>query len=136
MVHAGAGDHGTDHEREIVRTMKEAMLAAKRTLLDGSDCMEFVTSAVMRLEDCPLTNAGVGSSLNVDGVAECDASVVDGSDPTAFGVVSGVRGTRNPVLAAKRLRDMRVNWDGAFGLVCPLMTSTERPAPVDAARLE
>lgn len=54
------------------------------------------------LEDCPLTNAGFGSNLTLEGVVECDASVMDGST-LQFGAVGAVSGIKNPVLLAKRL---------------------------------
>jgi len=39
--------------------------------------MEAVEVAIKTLEDREITNAGYGSNLAMDGVVECDASIVD-----------------------------------------------------------
>lgn len=46
---------------------------------------------VYNLQDSPLTNAGIGSSLTLSGTVECDACMMDGRSLTlgAVGAVSG-----------------------------------------------
>lgn len=58
--------------------------------------------AVIILENSPLTNAGFGSNLTLEGTVECDASVMDGT-ALQFGAIGAVSGIKNPVLLAKRL---------------------------------
>jgi beta-aspartyl-peptidase (threonine type) len=59
------------------------------------------------MEDEPLLNAGIGACLNLDGVVELDAGVMEGSELRAGGV-AGLKDVRHPVdLAAAVMRDGR-----------------------------
>lgn len=46
-------------------------------LKNGGSALDAVEMAVKTLEDREITNAGYGSNLTMDGVVECDASIVD-----------------------------------------------------------
>ncbi|XP_061168971.1 threonine aspartase 1-like [Saccostrea echinata] len=46
--------------------------------------------------DSVLTNAGVGSNLNINGSVECDASIMEGRK-LVFGAVGAISGVKNPV---------------------------------------
>lgn len=73
-------------------------------------------AAVLRLEDEPLLNAGIGACLNLEGDVELDAGVMEGAQLRAGGVAA-VRDVRHPInLAVEVMRDGRhvlLSGDGA-----------------------
>jgi beta-aspartyl-peptidase (threonine type) len=82
-----------------------AALDAGYAVLDaGGPGLDAVIAAVRVLEDNPLFNAGRGAVLNRDGVAELDASVMDGRTLGA-GAVTGLQHVKNPVDLARLVMD-------------------------------
>mmetsp|Transcript_6371 Transcript_6371/g.19266 ORF Transcript_6371/g.19266 Transcript_6371/m.19266 type:complete len:325 (+) Transcript_6371:194-1168(+) len=117
-VHAGAGRHSKVSEAHVVRAMKAAMRAAGlHATSEGASAVDVISEAVAALEDSEHTNAGIGSALNIDGTAECDASIVDGSRPHAFSLIGAMSGMRNPIRAAHRLLMRKLYEKLPYGLV-------------------
>lgn len=48
-----------------------------RFLQNGADAVVAVEVAIKYLEDIEITNAGYGSNLNINGIVEGDAAIVD-----------------------------------------------------------
>lgn len=46
-------------------------------LRTGGTALDAIEIAIKVLEDREITNAGYGSNLAVDGIVECDATIVD-----------------------------------------------------------
>lgn len=101
-LHGGAGSWDVD---ESTRIKIESFLRdlAKETLdllerdYKAVDAVEY---AVSKLEDSGLFNAGYGSSLNIEGVAQMDAGIMSGSDMRA-GAVALVEKVKNPIKLAR-----------------------------------
>jgi len=105
-IHGGAGtirrEQLTTESEAAYRAALLAALQAGGSILEaGGSAEEAVIAAAMSLEDCPLFNAGHGSTFNAEGHIEMDAAVMT-SEGTA-GAVTGARRIRNPILAAREV---------------------------------
>ncbi|EEB88691.1 hypothetical protein MPER_13327, partial [Moniliophthora perniciosa FA553] len=78
-VHGGAGNHSVANETLLKQSMRRACQKA----LEAQTALDMVEHAIVDLENDEIFNAGHGSNLTFDGTAECDASVMNGSQ--AFG---------------------------------------------------
>jgi taspase (threonine aspartase 1) len=102
----GAGLQSEARLPRYRETIKRACLQGIRALNNGKNASEAACMAVAVLEvffrlmcllndifciyqDCPLTNAGIGSNLTLDGNVECDASIMDEESYGAIGAVTG-----------------------------------------------
>lgn len=97
IVHGGAGSTECGPPRR--EPLERAALAGYGALEQGNP-LDAVERAVKAMEDDPLFNAGYGSVLNLDGVVEMDAAIMDGASGLC-GVVAAVREVRNPVSVAR-----------------------------------
>jgi beta-aspartyl-peptidase (threonine type) len=103
VVHGGAGARS---ERDSARAdqyrdgLAAALRAGQRLLETGGSALDAVEAAVAALEDDPLFNAGRGAVLTVDGTAELDAAIMDGTSLRA-GAVGQIRRVKHPVRLAR-----------------------------------
>jgi len=105
VIHGGAGGppQGSmpeEREQQYKDKLSEALAVGTAILAKGGSSIDAVEAVVMFMEDCPLFNAGKGAVYNDEGVAEMDASIMDGSSLMA-GAVTGVTVIRHPVSAAR-----------------------------------
>ena len=107
IVHGGAGSHGPANERGArKRAIMNAVKAGASIVRDGGSALDAVIASVVILEDDPLFNAGYGSTLNLDGAVEMDASVMVAADgETKAGAVAAISRVKNPVSLARAVMD-------------------------------
>ncbi|KAF8418617.1 putative L-asparaginase [Tirmania nivea] len=109
VLHAGTND-GTHmnlvHQQAIEQALHPVAEAAGSLLASGGTALDAVQFAVRALEDCPLFNAGKGSSLTVEGTHELEAAIADGASQ-AYGAVACLKETKNPIDAARAVLESK-----------------------------
>ncbi|KAK2071960.1 hypothetical protein P8C59_006341 [Phyllachora maydis] len=103
FIHAGAGYHSIKNEKVHLDACSEAARIGMKFLKAGGGAPAAVEAAIRSLEDKEITNAGFGSNLNMDGVVECDATLVDHLGRS--GACGAVPGIKNPISLAKLILD-------------------------------
>ncbi|KAI4479747.1 PREDICTED: threonine aspartase 1 isoform X1 [Polistes canadensis] len=116
-VHVGAGQHSDSTKDKYQKLCRDACKIGIENIKSGGSALDAVVDATIVLEDSPLTNAGFGSNLTVNGTVECDASVMDGTN-LQFGAIGAVSGIKNPVFLAKRLCEQQSKKIG-YGRIPP-----------------
>ena len=109
MIHGGSGAMrpatvSAQQELSAFAALNAALSAGEGLLSDGASALEAVEAAARVLEEEPSFNAGRGSVLGADGVAELDAAIMCGRDRRA-GAVAGLRTTRAPISAARAVME-------------------------------
>ncbi|KAF1936070.1 N-terminal nucleophile aminohydrolase [Clathrospora elynae] len=102
-VHAGAGYHSHQNEKIHLEACNDACQLAMLIMKNGGSALDAVEAAIKTLEDREITNAGYGSNLAMDGIVECDASVVDHYGRS--GAVGAVAQIKNPISLARMVHD-------------------------------
>ncbi|QLQ12542.1 MAG: isoaspartyl peptidase/L-asparaginase [Brevundimonas sp.] len=104
ILHGGAGARRSkNYDREIVH-MRDVVEAMKVRLDRGEAALDVAVEAVVMLEESGLYVAGRGSSPNLDGDYELDASIMDGPARRP-GSVAALKGFKSPVRAARAVLD-------------------------------
>ena len=107
VIHGGAGvikkENMTDSlQKAYEEKLDEAISVGHKILADGGTALEAVQKTINVMENSPLFNSGKGAVLNADGIAELDASVMDGKTKNA-GAISGVQHIKNPINLAYKV---------------------------------
>lgn len=105
VIHGGAGtilkeNITPEREKEYNAKLNEALDKGYQILKNGGTSLDAVQAAINIMEDSPLFNSGKGAVLTAKGVAELDASIMDGST-LAAGAVAGVTHVKNPISLAR-----------------------------------
>ncbi|KAL7932328.1 N-terminal nucleophile aminohydrolase [Trichoderma chlorosporum] len=103
FIHAGAGFHSHQNEHVHLEACVAACEMGMKFLKAGATATEAVEVALRILEDKEITNAGYGSNLSIDGIVECDATIVDHLGRS--GACGAVPNVRNPISLAKLILD-------------------------------
>jgi L-asparaginase / beta-aspartyl-peptidase len=104
VVHGGAGAIAPERHQSARDGCAAAALAGWQILRSGGSALDAVSAAVVALENNPAFNAGTGSVLTRDGIAELDAGIMDGAT-LSVGAVAGLHRIKNPILLARRMLD-------------------------------
>lgn len=109
VIHGGAGalpraEMTAERAADFHAALHTALETGHRVLALGGPSLDAVEAAVVWLEDCPLFNAGCGSSFNREGQVEMEASIADGATRCA-GTATLLRRVRNPVRLARRIME-------------------------------
>jgi len=102
IVHGGCGIWLPSIEADATAGTAQAAKAAQQILLSGGTALQAVITAVTTLENNPIFNAGTGSVLSYDGIAQMDASFMDGYSQQ-FGAVAAIERVQNPILVAQKI---------------------------------
>jgi taspase, threonine aspartase, 1 len=123
-VHVGAGFHSVKKSGQY-RKLCEDIAAQTIQFMDSNSEMnarDGACFAVSLLENSPLTNAGFGSNLTLDGKIECDASIMDAN---GFGSVAALSNIKNPIKVAQTLLDAQIKGTLSMGRIVPCMLAGE-----------
>ncbi len=105
LIHGGAGvmrraEMTPEMDASYRAGLNDALAAGSKVLAEGGQALDAVEAAVRVLEDNPNFNAGKGAVLTREGIAELDASIMDGRTRAA-GAVAQLRTVKNPIRAAR-----------------------------------
>ncbi len=104
IVHGGAGRWEAQRLEKAKPVLIHSVERGIQVYNDTGDVVSACEEAVKVLEDSSLFNAGTGSTLNIFGEVEMDASIMRGWDLEA-GAVAAVRNIKNPISLARKVME-------------------------------
>lgn len=109
VIHGGAGvikkENMTDSlQKAYEEKLEEAISVGHKILSEGGTALEAVQKTINVMENSPLFNSGKGAVLNAEGIAELDASIMEGKTRNA-GAISGVQHIKNPINLALKVME-------------------------------
>lgn len=104
VVHGGAWNIPDALVEGHIDGCRQAAEEGWRVLSAGGTAEDAVEAAIRTMEDDSVFDAGRGSHLNLDGVVELDAALMEGRG-LAAGAVAGVCDIANPIALARRVMD-------------------------------
>ena len=104
-IHGGAGtilrnEMTAELETEYRKGLENALSAGWEILNKDGTALDAVETAVIKLENFPLFNAGRGSVFTHEGKNEMDAAIMDGKNLRA-GAIAFVKNVKNPITLAR-----------------------------------
>lgn len=101
IAHGGAG--GINHPNRRLQGLIKACSIGYGMLMQGSSSLDAVERAIMILEDISIFNAGRGSSFNLEGIPEMDASIM--TSEMRFGAVAAITDVQYPIKVARMVME-------------------------------
>jgi isoaspartyl peptidase/L-asparaginase-like protein (Ntn-hydrolase superfamily) len=103
-IHGGAGRLGEARVKADCRVLEEAVIWARTELERNAAALDVVEGIIRILEDSGAFVAGKGSSPNIAGEWELDASICDGRDQRC-GAVAAMSGVYPPISIARAVME-------------------------------
>jgi len=136
VVHGGAGAWQPERRRAGTAGVKAAAKTGYDVLKSSGIALDAVEAAVRSMEDNPVFNAGLGSTLTIDKRVEMEASIMDGRNLMA-GAAGLLKDIKNPVSLARLVMEKTdhvfVAGDGTEKLA--QLFKVERREPLTELRL-
>ncbi len=104
IVHGGAGNWSRHKHARALNGVRQAAQNGFSIIQESGCAIDAVEKAIVTLEDNPIFNAGTGSTMNLAGKIENDASIMDGTKLES-GAVALVDGIKNPIKLARLIME-------------------------------